>query len=169
MHKHWLEFKIGSAAVSGVETKHCTHIWWNFLHAAAWGQWSFHFDYRVLMIVGSQRVYPEWRGRCLTSFILAALNDGVRMLRTLFHLSFLKKSRQSARGLVTKREDCAETHVRHKSDHTVSNMCMLRLVSSPFCLGSWWSPSPSPVSVYLGLRSPRLVCGPNNTWNFTKQ
>lgn len=39
----------------------------------------------------------------LTSFILAALNDGVSILRTLFHCSFFNISRQSLMGLLAKR------------------------------------------------------------------
>lgn len=40
----------------------------------------------------------------LTSFILEALNAGVRMLLTLFQRSFLSISRQSLMGLVSKRK-----------------------------------------------------------------
>lgn len=40
----------------------------------------------------------------LTSFILEALNAGVRMLLTLFQRSFLNISRQSLMGLVSKRK-----------------------------------------------------------------
>lgn len=48
----------------------------------------------------------------LTSFILAALNDGVRMLRTRFQASSLRKSRQSDMGLLVSTIFCTHTH-RH--------------------------------------------------------
>lgn len=57
-------------------------------------------------------VLHESRHAYLTSFILAALKDGVRMLRTLFQRSFLNMSRQSVMGFVAKRIDCANEQER---------------------------------------------------------
>lgn len=48
----------------------------------------------------------------LTSFILAALNDGVKMLRTRFHVSSLRNSRQSDMGLLAITTFCTHTHTR---------------------------------------------------------
>lgn len=110
----------------------------------------------------------------LTSFIFAALNDGVRMLRTLFQRSFLNMSRQSLMGLVmnlrvcTERQESTGTSICHHyitvayarivSKHIV-RMCM----SSPFCLGSCWTPWPSLVWGCRGPPPPPPVCGTNNT------
>lgn len=82
--------------------------------------------YRLIHICTHEIPKPSY----VTSFILAALKDGVRMLRTLFQRSFLNMSRQSVMGLVAKRIVCIAEQEKFplSKQHFNSNVHVLLLL-----------------------------------------